>query len=51
MGNPIVWRNILWGVVAVVVMTVILNYTWLGKGCMINEDGRSVSIVHMGASK
>lgn len=51
MNNPIIWRNILWGVVVVVITTAIVNYTWLGKGCMMNEDGRGVSIVHMGASK
>lgn len=51
MSNPSIWRNILWGVVAVVVATIAVSYMRSNTGCMINEDGRSVSIVHMGASK
>jgi hypothetical protein len=50
MWNIVVWKNILLGVVVVIVTTVVVNYLQ-PNGCMTSSDGRSVSIVHMGASK
>jgi len=51
MYNVIVWRNLLWGVVVIVLTTAVVNYIGAGNGCMTSSDGRSVSVVHMGASK